>query len=461
MRGDVGARRIDHLAEVAERQIANQRPAVVDVERGPAAVRALHPLQPPQPALHRAFGPPARVARHGAQRQQHLGRVVDVRVVDVGELERPAAGLELGYADRPVAALADLLAEQPVGAPRHRLVITGHARVVQRDQRQRRIPHRRLARLQPAHAVLGDRESLEPFEAPLHHGVVERIAEQVQGDQRVHPWRLDPAPPPVGLLTLDDPPLRARQRRLPERPHRTARVQVQHPIERHQPAHGRRAAARRRPWLGSAQLLQPERERTLRAVRQHDGESDDRLAGPAGEVVHVQREPRGQEDHLRRQRRDALPRPRAEHREPDVREHARLLDAARCADELGRGAHVRLARLVTGQPQRDVRLDRRRQIAGPAPEVAPRAVRPLLRADPRSPSARSPAPRECPGTAAAACPRRPSSRSSRARPSTSRPGPGARADARGHGSARPPRGFRTAETSRPHRGSSSPHMRGS
>ena len=51
------------------------------------------------------------------------------------------------------------------------------------------------------------------------------------------------------------------------------------------------------------------------------------------------------------------------------------LDAARLADE-GRGApHVRGVGRVAGEPQRDVRLDRGREVAGPAEVGRPRAVR--------------------------------------------------------------------------------------
>ena len=77
---------------------------------------------------------------------------------------------------------------------------------------------------------------------------------------------------------------------------------------------------------------------------------------------------------------------------------------------------------VAGQPQRDVGLDRRGQVGRAAVEGRPGAVVALLGADPARRLARSPARCGCRGTRAAAGPRRPSSRWSRARPSTSRPG---------------------------------------
>ena len=57
------------------------------------------------------------------QREHHLGRVVDVGVVGVLELERPAAGRRAGPAHRPVAARADLLgrsASRPRGRAQRR-----------------------------------------------------------------------------------------------------------------------------------------------------------------------------------------------------------------------------------------------------------------------------------------------------------------------------------------------------
>ncbi len=85
-----------------------------------------------------------------AQREHDLGGVVDIRVVDVGELERPSPGRERGTAYRPVATAGDLLAEQPIGGSDDRLVVAGDAGVGQRDQGQRGVPDRRLAGLEPA-----------------------------------------------------------------------------------------------------------------------------------------------------------------------------------------------------------------------------------------------------------------------------------------------------------------------
>ena len=76
-------------------------------------------------------------------------------------------------------------------------------------------------------------------------------------------------------------------------------------------------------------------------VRRDHRQRHDRLPRPAAEVVDVQREPRRQEDHLGRQRRQVVPRPQPEQRHPEAREHARALEPAVRAHQLGGAAHVR------------------------------------------------------------------------------------------------------------------------
>ena len=65
---------------------------------------ALHPLAPSAARALDGRVQPRALALDAAQREHDLGGVVDVGVVDVGELERPAAGRELRARDRPVAA---------------------------------------------------------------------------------------------------------------------------------------------------------------------------------------------------------------------------------------------------------------------------------------------------------------------------------------------------------------------
>ncbi len=87
-------------------------PVVVSVEGPPAAVPALH-ADDPAPCLLDGLSvlrPTVAVKQHGDD-----GRVVDVRIVVIAVLERPAAGPQIRSGFRPVAShLGDLAGHQPV-----------------------------------------------------------------------------------------------------------------------------------------------------------------------------------------------------------------------------------------------------------------------------------------------------------------------------------------------------------
>src|SRR6266566_6297710 len=106
---DVCTRLVRDLAEVAERQLVEPVSFVVDVEGAPTAAARLHPGGPRKAALDGA-SPEAETA----QRKCDDGRVVDVRVEVVLELERPAPRSKVGLTDRPVPGNRHLLADQPI-----------------------------------------------------------------------------------------------------------------------------------------------------------------------------------------------------------------------------------------------------------------------------------------------------------------------------------------------------------
>ena len=214
-----------------------------------------------------------------------------------------------------------------------------------------------------------------------------------------------------------------RQRPLPQPLPRAPLVAVEQAVEPHQCPPGERVAGRTGVRATTrSQLVDPERQRAHRAVGGHHGERHDRLARPAGEVVDVERHRPRQQHHLRRRRRQLVPRPQPEQRQPEAGEHTRRLDRRRCRARTPRRPRMCVAsRLVTGEAQRDVGLDGRRQVAGTAVRTSPTM--------PSSPCwerihvarRRSPVPdRAHRRTGAASGPRRPSSRWCRARPSTSR-----------------------------------------
>ena len=254
------------------------------------------------------------------------------------------------------------------------------ARVEEREHRQRGVPDRRLTGLETASGIVLDREAVETGESLHDHRVVEPVAERVQRDDRPHPRRLDPAPRAVRLLPLDDPALGRAERTPPERRDRLVLVAVQPAVECRERSRDR--LARRLDRHARSQLADAERDADARLERRRDRERDERLPRPAAERVDRERRARGQEDLLRRERRHVLPRPQREQRQPHAGEDAGPFHSPEVADQLRRAAHVLGVLAVAGEPERDVRLDRRREVCRAAEEGRPAPVVALLRADP-------------------------------------------------------------------------------
>ena len=126
-------------------------------------------------------------ARVGAAQGEHdLGGVVDVGVVVVIELERPAARLQAGAADLPVAGAgisssssqsaalvsAGCSAGRPASASAMTASTVSHTGDWQASSRRTGPPGSPL-----------DREPVQPGQPALDDRMVEAVAEQVQGDQ--------------------------------------------------------------------------------------------------------------------------------------------------------------------------------------------------------------------------------------------------------------------------------------
>ncbi len=391
VRGDVGGGRVDHLAEVAERQPVGEGAGVVGVEGAPRAVLRPHAHRP-------AGGPPhGRLEAVGVgvpdpfEGEDDLGGVVHVGVDVVVELEGPAARGQVGPAHGPVAGAQDLLVQQPVGGLHQRRVVGGHAGVGEGGHGQAGVPHRGLAGLDHAdggavRAVLvPDGETVQRLQARAQHRVAEVVAEEVEGDDRVHGGGLDAAPAAVVLLTLDDPAGRGVQRGAAQRDEGEAVVGVQRlvqALEEALPAGGGGERARRvRPAGVRVQLVEVEGRGPYGAQRGDDGERHDGLPGPLAEVVDVEGDPLRQEHELGRELGEVLPPPPAEERQPDPGEDPGGGDAALLADPRGGGGHVGVLGGVAGESEGDVGLDGRGELGGAAVEGGPGAVGALPRAD--------------------------------------------------------------------------------
>ena len=208
VRGDVRGRRVDDLAEVAERQLRRPSSRVLSASNAPQPPSRLCMPAPATAASTPPRSRPARGCAGAPQRQHDLGGVVGVRVVVVLELERPAAGRQPGPAYRPVARHAGSPRRAASGAasragssggtPASASAISASAVSHTGDWQasSRRTGRRRVSRTV---------KRSSPSSPASITGWSSGIAEQVQREQRVDPRRLDAAPRAVGLLAGEDP----------------------------------------------------------------------------------------------------------------------------------------------------------------------------------------------------------------------------------------------------------------
>ncbi len=139
---------------------------VVGIEGAPAAVFALQALHPF--ATARDGVPVIRFRRNAlfgaVQRHHHHGGVVEIGIIGVVVLKGPAAGTHAGLFLRPIAFhIQNLERLQPFKPARHSGIGLDRARFHQRMADQRRIPHRRDARLAIGFVVLSRPTAFRPI----------------------------------------------------------------------------------------------------------------------------------------------------------------------------------------------------------------------------------------------------------------------------------------------------------
>ena len=197
---------------IGKRNVLEDHAVVVFVERGPAAVLALHRQNPVQRALHRLVVIALVAGLHPAQRQQHLRAVVHVGIELVVELEVPARGSGLGILHAPVALARDLLLQHPLAGLHQARIVGGNAALRQRKHRVRRVPHRRHARLHAEGRLFLDAQLLELVHGANDLRIVQRISQAAQRDDGVHDAGIDRAQAVAHLQPLQHPLLRHLQR---------------------------------------------------------------------------------------------------------------------------------------------------------------------------------------------------------------------------------------------------------
>src|SRR5665213_3004586 len=123
-RGDILGRRIEQRAVIGVGDVVQVIIFIVGVEGRPAAVAALHADQPFSRALD---GIGVALVTGAVQRHRHHRRIVEIGIMRVEILERPAAGPDIRPPHRPIAREIELLARhQPIEPlPRQELDLAG------------------------------------------------------------------------------------------------------------------------------------------------------------------------------------------------------------------------------------------------------------------------------------------------------------------------------------------------
>src|ERR1700682_2228832 len=120
---DVDRGWIEHGVVVGEGNILEDHAVIVFVERGPAAVLALHGENPVDGALRRLTLVASVGMLHAAEAKANHRAIIDIGVKLIVKLEVPAARLSLRILDLPVAYVSDLLLQNPVSALHHARVV--------------------------------------------------------------------------------------------------------------------------------------------------------------------------------------------------------------------------------------------------------------------------------------------------------------------------------------------------
>src|SRR6202007_1486081 len=117
--------------------------------------------EPRKPALHRT----AQTLRIGIsdapQSHQHKCSVVHIRIVVILEFKCPSARRSIWILDLPVSRTENLIRNDPALRRNQRRMSRIKPRFFERYHRDRRVPHRRNARLHAQRVALGNFVTLE------------------------------------------------------------------------------------------------------------------------------------------------------------------------------------------------------------------------------------------------------------------------------------------------------------
>ena len=190
---------------------------VVGIERAPSAVLALHPHDPfPGPGDRAAEVGLGIRALHAIHRHHHDRGIIDVRVVRIGVLKRPAAGTDIGPPRDPIAFdVEDLPGHQPFktfAGVRRRVLATD---LEQGMADEAGVPDRRDARLAIGLVLVHDQQLLDRLAGDGALRMMFRIAEHVEHHHAVRHRREDRTKTIFAVEPLADPRHRAVDRAAP------------------------------------------------------------------------------------------------------------------------------------------------------------------------------------------------------------------------------------------------------
>ena len=310
-------------------------------------------------------------ALRAIHRHHHDRRVVDVGIVRICVLERPAAGPDIGPARAPVAFDAqDLLRQQPfetfAGLGRGAIA----ADFEQGVTGERGIPNRRDARLAIALVLVHDQKLLDRFACDRPLGMVFRIAKRVEHHHAVRHRRENGAETILTVESLRNPRRCALDRALSQTP--AKRDATKDEIDAAEEPKPQRFLLRRlRRETDRARRLEEKLldgdplgvarsrlERLQHQQRHEDG------ATPIGNLIEVERKPFRQQHDLDRHHRNRAPGDEIEKRQHHPREHVRARGAAARANGLPRADHVGGVDGVTDHLEREIGFHARAHIEG-------------------------------------------------------------------------------------------------
>ncbi len=372
---------------IGERDQLQQLLVAAPVERRPPAVRVLHGEQPTQRAFPGAVDPASVLGVDDLQtgeRGQHHGRVVAVRIELVRVLEVPAADLAVAVLPLPVPRVAHLLAEQPLRRALQGLVVGLEAGRRQNPSGLRRVPDGRkggldLEGISQIHFQLFERGQLA-----TNGRILRRVAEAAKGEDGVDDRRKDRTQTIAHVEASARPLFRSAQRFAAQGLQAAALQQLDpfvRPVEEVVPAARPRPSGGRRGFsrlgdvqLGNTRML---RDRALRLVGPDNRKRNEDAARPGGHLVQVEVEPSGQEHHLRRDRRAALPVVLAEDGQVYLGVRVGRLDPAELQDHPSGLRHVSIVGIISEQLQDEVGLDGRAHLRRATVVDGPPALRQL------------------------------------------------------------------------------------